>query len=35
MRRALNETGRLIGGWTKAQGTSSSKTVALGDATTV
>jgi 23S rRNA-intervening sequence protein len=32
--RALDETGRLIGGWAKAQGTSSSKTAANADATT-
>ena len=32
--RALDETGRLIGGWTKAQRTASSNTVAIADATT-
>ena len=32
--RSLDETGRLIGGWTKTQTTSSSKTIASADATT-
>ena len=32
--RALDETGRLIGGWTKAQTISSSKTIASADAAT-
>ena len=32
--RALDETGRLIGGWTKAQAAASSKPVAIADATT-
>ena len=32
--RALDETGRLIGGWTKAQRTASSNTVGIANATT-
>ena len=32
--RALDETGRLIGGWTKAQRAASSKTIAIANATT-
>ena len=32
--RTLDETGRLIGGWTKAQRAASSNTVAIADATT-
>ena len=32
--RALDETGRLIGGWTKAQRAASSTTVAIANATT-
>ena len=32
--RVLDETGRLIGGWTKAQLAASSKTIAIANATT-